>query len=331
MGFKEMNFRVKEVNGFGRFQGKEAFTFADTEDDSVYDDRENFGYDEIEEGFDAEETFTNGRQKDGGEVGWTPEEHLRLLSVYFKDLAKETLFTAKDEVEVSASIKKCEARAEEIGELLGQNRRELSKQRADRLNALRKAYQGKANVLKHKFAKANLRLVVKIARKYMGRGLPLSDLIQEGNTGLMRAIEGFDHTKGYKFSTYAVWWIQQAISRALLEQTRTIKTPVYLLEKANRVYTISSALQKKLGRQPTPEEIAGKAEISVEHVKGILKARNEVASLDSSVYKGEEATFIDFIPDEESPTAESIMAGDALAETMREAFFTALSQRRRGS
>lgn len=319
MAFKEMNFtenrsNVSHLEGFF-IQDKDDFAFAELGDDFVPDETEEF---EVE--FKSEEARAEEEEQE-----LTPEEHLRLLSIYFKDLSKEPLFTPGKEVEVAASIKKCEMRAKEIEDLLEGNV-ELPKERVDRLNALVTAYKDKAVRLKHRFANANLRLVVKIARKYMGKGLPLSDLIQEGNAGLMRAVERFDHTLGYKFSTYAVWWIQQAISRALLEQTKMVKVPVYLLEKANRVYTTGSMLEKKLNRKPSPEEIAKEAKIQVDQVKQILKARSDVVSLDLPIREGEGVTFLDFIPDEELPTAESVIASESLTEIMSEAL-TVLTSR----
>ena len=124
----------------------------------------------------------------------------------------------------------------------------IIQKRIKSLTAFIKVYSENAKNLKQRFVKANLRLVITISRKYMGRGLPLSDLIQEGNMGLMRAVERFDHRKGFKFSTYASWWIHQAILRALQGQTRTIKVPVYLLEQANRVYKVNAVLAKTLGK-----------------------------------------------------------------------------------
>ncbi|HSE83411.1 MAG TPA: sigma-70 family RNA polymerase sigma factor [Thermodesulfobacteriota bacterium] len=317
MRIKDGDFREEFVrtNGLGDFisQDTEALVPSEVKDGFTVDEAGGLDTEEME--------FGNGYEK---EEDFTPEEHLRLLSAYFKELSHEPLFTPEEEIYVSAGIKKCQARVREIKAIFeknaGNKKKGLPIKRVERLNLLMRAYDEKANRLRQKFASANLRLVVKIARKYMGKGLPLSDIIQEGNAGLMRAIEGFDYKKGYKFSTYAVWWIQQAIIRALLEQTRTIKVPVYLLEKASRVYASRLEIEKRLGRRATAEEIARESEISVEHVKRILRSRDEVSSLDTPVWSGDGATFLDFIPDEELKTAESVIAGETLTEKMKDAF-----------
>jgi RNA polymerase primary sigma factor len=253
---------------------------------------------------------------------WAPEEQLRLLSAYFKDMSHESLLKPEDEVRLSAEIKKCEARAKEIKAILdktssGKNREK--ERRIKRLNALMKAYLEKAKELKGRFVKANLRLVVSMAKKYMGRDLPLADLVQEGNAGLMRAVEKFDHTKGYKFSTYASWWIHQAMSRALLDQTRTIRVPVYLLEQSSKVFRVSAMLRKELERKPTPEEIAKRSGTPLEVVKRILNVKNDVVHLDSPIPNGEGTTFLDFVPDEDSPASDSIIAKEALTKRIKEA------------
>jgi RNA polymerase primary sigma factor len=284
---------------------------------------------EEEPEFDFELGEPQPTEEDQQEEEWTPDEQFRLLYAYFKDMAVEPLLTPRQEIEVSAKIKKCEARAREIKTIIDKlskkvngkrngKEKELSK-RIERLNAFMKAYSERAKELKERFVKANLRLVVSIAKRYMGRALPLSDLIQEGNVGLMRAVERFDHTKGYKFSTYASWWIHQAISRALLDQTRTIRVPVYVLEQASKVYRISSMLHKEMGRKPLPEEVAEKAGISVEGVKRILEATNDTVRLDSPIIDGEKTTLLDFIPDEGSPAPDSVMAKVALTKRIREA------------
>jgi len=254
-------------------------------------------------------------------------EQIRFLNAYFKDIAANALsFTSREEMEFSANIKKCEAQASEIKALLNKLSKENIGEKNSEdikqikiLSTLMRAYLEKARRLKETFIKANLKLVVSIANKYRGQGLPISDLIQEGNIGLIRAVEGFDHRRGYKFSTYAVWWIHQAISRALLDQTRTIKVPLYLLEKENKVNRIRSMLRKETGRDPLPEEIAKEAGISVESVKRVLEIRNNVTSLDSTVTNGAVATLLDFIPDERIPSPESIVAKTILKEKIRDA------------
>ena len=266
-----------------------------------------------------------------------PDEWIRLLSVYFKDVASESLLTPKEVIEISVKIEKCEARAREIKALIyellkervdksrknghknGNNGKGVS-ERIHRLNPLIKAYKERAKELRKRFVKANLRLVLSIANRYTGRGLPLSDLIQEGNLGLMRAVRRFDYTMGYKFSTYASWWIHQAISRALLGQTKTIRIPTYVLEQASKVHRISSILQdKNTGRKPTPEEISERAEISVKIVKRVLEAGNEVVRLDSPILDGEKITLLEFIPDNSLPLPDSVVAKVMLPQIIREA------------
>ena len=273
------------------------------------------------------------------EEEWTPDEQFRLLYVYFKDMAIESLLTAKEEVEVSARIKQCEAKSLELtvnvdklvkrreslvkrnknGDVKNRISEEDLTKRMDSLSVFIGVFSERAAELKERFVKANLRLVVSISKRYMGRGLPLTDLIQEGNVGLMRAVERFDHTKGYKFSTYASWWIHQAISRALLDQTRTIRVPVYVLEQASKVYRISSILHKEMGRKPLPGEVAEVAGMSVEGVKRILESTNDAARLDTPILEGEKTTLLDFISDDKSPAPDSIMADTALTHEIRDA------------
>ena len=286
---------------------------------------------EADFGFEIEDNTASEDQ----EEEWTPDEQFRLLYVYFKDMAVESLLTAKEEIEVSAQIKNCESKTKELtshiqklskkkdsfsGKKKSGNTAITEKELAKRIDSLMAlVYSERASDLKERFVKANLRLVVSISKRYMGRGLPLTDLIQEGNVGLMRAVERFDHTKGFKFSTYASWWIHQAISRALLDQTRTIRVPVYVLEQASKVYRISSMLHKELGRKPLPNEVAEVAGISVEGVKRILESTNDAARLDTPILDGEKTTLLDFISDDNSPAPDSVMANTALTHEIRDA------------
>lgn len=235
----------------------------DKEDiEDIYQQFDNLGIEIIEDDEDLIDDEVEDDEEEDLSVptGINVDDPVRM---YLKEIGRVDLLTAEEEVEIAKRI--------EDGE----------------------------EMAKLELAEANLRLVVSIAKRYVGRGMQFLDLIQEGNLGLMRAVEKFDYTKGYKFSTYATWWIRQAITRSIADQARTIRIPVHMVETINKLVRVQRQLVQELGREATPEEIAEEMDLTVDRVREIMKIAQEPVSLETPIGEEEDSHLGDFIPDEE--------------------------------
>ena len=215
------------------------------------------------------------------------------VRMYLKEIGKVPLLTGDQEVRLATAMSAGNAAKERLAQV---EAGELTL--TDEKLAQAKAELKAGEKAKKQLAEANLRLVVSIAKRYVGRGMLFLDLIQEGNLGLIKAVEKFDHTKGYKFSTYATWWIRQAITRAIADQARTIRIPVHMVETINKVIRVSRQLLQELGHDPSPEEIAEEMNMPVDKVREILKIAQEPVSLETPIGEEEDSHLGDFIPDE---------------------------------
>ena len=222
--------------------------------------------------------------------GISIDDHVKM---YLKEIGKVNLLTAEEEMSLAQRMASGEEAKRQIEEM-GDDISESDKEQLDALIA-------DGETAKKSLAEANLRLVVSIAKRYVGRGMLFLDLIQEGNLGLIKAVDKFDYTKGYKFSTYATWWIRQAITRAIADQARTIRIPVHMVETINKLVRVSRQLVQELGREPTPEELAKELNMSVEKVREISKISQEPVSLETPIGEEEDSHLGDFIPDDDAP------------------------------
>lgn len=247
------------------------------------------------------------------------------VRMYLKEIGKVPLLSADEEIELAQKMEagnKAEEEIEKLNQQLSEAKDEEEKSQIQQQIQQQRSYLAKGDAAKKKLAEANLRLVVSIAKRYVGRGMLFLDLIQEGNLGLIKAVEKFDYSKGYKFSTYATWWIRQAITRAIADQARTIRIPVHMVETINKLIRVSRQLLQELGREPSPEEIAEEMDIPVERVREILKISQEPVSLETPIGEEEDSHLGDFIQDENVPVPADAAAFTLLKEQLDEVLGT---------
>ena len=258
--------------------------------DKVYDYLESQGIDVVSN-IELEEENPEDKELDLSiaENSINIDDHVRM---YLKEIGKVALLSGDEEIELAKRIENGDEEA------------------------------------KRRLAEANLRLVVSIAKKYVGRGMLFLDLIQEGNLGLLKAVEKFDYRKGYKFSTYATWWIRQAITRAIADQARTIRIPVHMVETINKLIRVSRQLLQELGREPTDDELAAEMQMPVEKVRETRKIAQEPVSLETPIGEEEDSHLGDFIPDDDIPSPADAAAFSLLKEQLNEVLNT-LNERER--
>ncbi|MFC4080867.1 RNA polymerase sigma factor [Amycolatopsis samaneae] len=297
----------------------------DVVDETVNDEVESEDDEESEEetpkGRRAATTDKGGKSSDNPDFVWDEEESEALrqarkdaeltasadsVRAYLKQIGKVALLNAEEEVELAKRIEAGLYAAERVRNAEEEGEKLVTQMRRDLKWIVRDGERAKNHLLE-----ANLRLVVSLAKRYTGRGMAFLDLIQEGNLGLIRAVEKFDYTKGYKFSTYATWWIRQAITRAMADQARTIRIPVHMVEVINKLGRIQRELLQDLGREPTPEELAKEMDISPEKVLEIQQYAREPISLDQTIGDEGDSQLGDFIED-----SEAVVAVDAVSFTL---------------
>lgn len=246
------------------------------------------------------------------------------VRMYLKEIGKVPLLSADEEIELAQNMEDGAVATEKINVLKGRLDGASEEEKAEikeEIKTLQRDVDKGADA-KKRLAEANLRLVVSIAKRYVGRGMLFLDLIQEGNLGLIKAVEKFDYKKGYKFSTYSTWWIRQAITRAIADQARTIRIPVHMVETINKLIRVSRQLLQELGREPSPEEIAKEMNMPVERVREILKISQEPVSLETPIGEEEDSHLGDFIKDDNVPVPADAAAFTLLKEQLEEVLGT---------
>ncbi len=301
--------------------------------DKIYDTLENLGIDTA--GEDYLPDLNDDIVPPAEELEEIPEEEIvdpntlvdsfnidDPVRMYLKEIGKVNLLTPDEEVQLAQDMGAGDAAQEQMAEIerARKNGEEITLSDAEMKEIKKAIRRGKA--AKQRLAEANLRLVVSIAKRYVGRGMLFLDLIQEGNLGLIKAVEKFDYTKGYKFSTYATWWIRQAITRAIADQARTIRIPVHMVETINKVIRVSRQLLQELGHDPSPEEIAEEMSMPVDKVREILKIAQEPVSLETPIGEEEDSHLGDFIPDEDASEPSEAASFTLLKEQLVEVLST---------
>jgi len=296
--------------------------------DKIYDTLENLGIDTVGEDYMPEladtaeppveemEEITEEEIVDPNSLidNFGTDDPVRM---YLKEIGKVNLLTSEEEVELAQAMTAGNAAQEQLDELKASGEEIPEELRRELEKTIKKGEKAR-----QRLAEANLRLVVSIAKRYVGRGMQFLDLIQEGNLGLIKAVEKFDYVKGFKFSTYATWWIRQAITRAIADQARTIRIPVHMVETINKVIRVSRQLLQELGHDPTAEEIAEEMNMPAERVREILKIAQEPVSLETPIGEEEDSHLGDFIPDEDASEPAEAASFTLLKEQLVEGLST---------
>ena len=254
------------------------------------------------------------------------------VRMYLKEIGTVPLLSADDEIDLAMRMENGNSKAAENIELTAQLAKEKNAKKKEKLEKTiaenNKIIEDGKEAAKE-LSQANLRLVVSIAKRYVGRGMLFLDLIQEGNLGLIKAVEKFDYTKGYKFSTYATWWIRQAITRAIADQARTIRIPVHMVETINKIVRVNRQLLQELGREPSPAEVAAQMDMSEERVREIMKISQDPVSLETPIGEEEDSHLGDFLPDENVLAPSDAAARTMLNEQLNEILATLTDRERK--